>query len=167
MARAITKVVENSKTNVTIKRFVDGYVKDEEFTFDGVKSERAIQALLFKRVKTRNFMVTSIEVVKGTNSATYTMDAETFVKYSNICENGVSYGHDTVTATFKNTKAQYMTSDFEMHEFTFVGQTTESKLRNAIIDECGDKNILVCNVEIVEERRYMSKTDFVEKAKKS
>ena len=167
MARAITKVFGSSQTKAIVKYFNDGKIEEREFLFDGNKSERAIQALVFKKLNTRNFMLVSHGNIAGTEEATYTMSADDFMLFSNPCDDGVSYGHDTVTSTFKNTYATYYTSDMEEHTFFYVGVTTESKLRKAIIEEIKDSNILVGNIKVLEERRYMSKDKFMQYARKA
>lgn len=167
MARAISKTFGSSKTKAIVKYFDDGKIKEREFVIDGNKSERAINAYVFSKLKTRNFMLVSHENIEANDESTYTMSADDFYLFSNKCKDGVSYGHDTITSTFKNTYATYYTSDMEEHTYFYVGVTTESKLRKAIIEEIKDSNILVGNIRFVEERRYMSKDAFMEHARKA
>ena len=161
MARAITKTFGSSKTKAVIKYFDSGEIKERIFEIDGNKSERAISAYVFTKLKTRNFMLVSHENITGEDETTYTMSADSFVSHSEPCEDGKTYGHDTITATFKKTVVTYYTADMTEHQYTYVGVTTDSKLRNAIISRIGDSNILVGNKSIIEERRYMSKDDFM------
>ena len=167
MARAITKTFSSSKTKAVIKYFDNGEIKERTFEIDGNKSERAISAHVFSVLKTRNFMLVSHENVESDNETTYTISADSFMSHSEPCEEGKSYGHNTITATFKKTIVTYYTADMTEHEYTYIGVTTDSKLRNAIITRIGDSNILVGKKRIVEERRYMSKDDFIKYAIKA
>ena len=100
MARSISKTFGYSKTKAVIKYFDNGEIKERAFEIEGNKSERAINAHVFSKLKTRNFMLVSHENVESEDETTYTMSADSFVAHSKTCENGKSYGHDTVTATF-------------------------------------------------------------------
>jgi hypothetical protein len=167
MARAITKTFGSSKTKAVIKYFDNGEIKERTFELEGNKSERAISAHVFSKLKTRNFMLVSHENMESDNEETYSMSADSFIKHSQPCEDGKSYGHYTITSTFKKTIVTYYTADMTEHEYTFICVTTDSKLRNAIISDIEDSNILVGNKRIVEERRYMSKDDFMKYATKA
>lgn len=165
MARAITKVVSSRNVEITIRRIDNGKMVTETYTING-RSINAAKAALVKKLKTNNFMVVDSRVVDGGDETKYTMDAETFADLAELCEPNKVYGHDTITATFKVTVAEYYTMDSEEpHEFTFVGTTTERKLRKAIADAIDDENILVAGTTVVVQKLWMSKETFIKYAK--
>lgn len=165
MARAITKVVSSRNVEITIRRIADGKMVTETYTING-RSINAAKAALVKQLKTNNFMVVSSRVVEGGDETRYTMDAETFSDLAEICEPDKVYGHDTITATFKVTVAEYYTMDsMEPKEFTYIGTTTERKLRKAIADVLDDDNILVAGTNVMVQKLWMPKETFVKYAK--
>lgn len=166
MARAITKEFGSVNTRVNVMHIVDGAPKVETLEFEGKKSARALQAAIRAKLKTQNFMLQGEPEYTGGANARYTMDAVTFYSLSEECEMGESYGHDTITATFRVTHATYFDASGE-HVFVMLGTTTENKLRKAIVDATQDNNILVLpNPEVYETRQYMPKEVFIAHATK-
>ena len=120
--------------------------------------------ILAQREFGRNVMVVSVD----TDESKLTLDSETFYAHSSKCENGATYGHDMVTLTFKVTQAQgfAMTSEgMKPFDFEMVGTTTANKLHNAVCDATGSTNVIITTTNVVEERRYMSREQYVELAK--
>lgn len=166
MARAITKTFNGSQTIVTVVRIDNGEMVEEQVVLNGSKSDRAAQAAIKAAFKTSNFMVKSIERKQGEDTQSYSVDAYDFYLNGDFCKADTTYGHDTVTATLKLTVAKFVNVKMEESEYTYFGVTTDNKLRNAIISECGDANILVVSKKIEEVRMWMSKDAFIELATK-
>ena len=165
MARAITKVVSSRNVEITIRRIDGGKMITETYVING-RSINAAKAALVKQLKTNNFMVIDSCVVDGGDETKYTMDAETFADLAEICEPDKVYGHDTITATFKVTVAEYYTMNSEEpKEFTYIGTTTERKLRKAIADVLDDDNILVGSTTVVVQKLWMAKETYIKYAK--
>ena len=170
MARAITKTFGSTNVTLTIRRVVEEngqrQVVTESYTFEGTRSVAGAKAALTKQLKTSNFMVVDSSVESGSDIRKYTMDVDSFIALADMCEEDVSYGHDTVTATIKVTQAGYVTMDsVEEQTYTMVGVTTERKLRNAIAKSINDENILVTDIQVGEVRMWMPKERFVKHAK--
>ena len=166
MARAITKSFSSKSVILTVRRFDGGKLVSEVYEFAGCKSERAAIATLTKQLGTTNFMVAGSEVSTDGDEKRYTMSADKFVSLAHVCEDGVVYGHDTVTATFKITEAEYYTMDsMNAKKYYYNGVTTERKLRKAISDSIGDGNILVGKTNTVNIRYFMTRDEFIENAK--
>lgn len=162
MARAITKTFGSKSVEITIRRIVNGELVTERYSFANCKSKRAAEMALRKQLKTDNFITVHTEVKDGGETTKYTMSADDFDFLSEYCQDGVTYGHDTVTVTMKETVAEYYTmNDTEPQEFTMVGVTTERKLRKMIADAIEDENILVGEIMVHDVRKYMSKDDFI------
>ncbi len=166
MARAITKQFNGSQTIVTVVRIDNGNMVEEQIVLNGSKSDRAAQAALKAAFKTSNFMVKNIERKQSEDAKTYSVDAYDFYLNADFCKSSATYGRDTVTATLKLTVAKYVNVNMEENEYTYFGTTTDNKLRNAIISEIGDANILVTKKAIDEVRMWMSKEAFIELATK-
>jgi hypothetical protein len=170
MARAITKSFGSTNVTLIIRRVVvengQRQIVTESYTFEGTRSVAGAKAALTKQLKTSNFMVVDSSVESGSDIRKYTMDVDSFVALADMCEEDVSYGHDTITATIKVTQAGYITMDsMDEKTYTMVGTTTERKLRNAIAKEINDENILVTDIHIGEVRMWMTKDKFVKYAK--
>lgn len=163
MARAITKSFGSSLTTVSIKRIQDGVLIDDSYQFDGRKSKKAVQTALFKKLGTKNFMIVDYRVEDSDCEETYTMSAELFYSLSDVCAEGESYGHEFVTNTAKITLVDYLTMDGEK-QFSFIGTSTESKIRKMIIDSTEDDNILITSIHVGEQRRYLHRDTFIENA---
>lgn len=170
MARAITKSFGSTNVTLTIRRVIEENGKrsivTESYMFEGTRSVAGAKAALTKQLKTSNFMVVDSNVKSGSDIHKYTMDVDTFVTLADMCEEDVSYGHDTITATIKMTIASYITmNSMDEKTYAMVGTTTERKLRNAIAKEINDENILVTNIQVGETRMWMPKEKFVKYAK--
>lgn len=162
MARNISKsVFTSSITCMGIGS--DGKLCEHTFTITGKASDN--KALLESQKRFgNNVMVTNIthEGIK------VTVDNETFYANSAPCIESESYGHDCIVQSFKTTRfvALHMVDGkMESVELHYYGTTTERKLRNAAVETLQDKNVLISDVQVIEEKRYMTKEKYQTLAK--
>ena len=172
MARAISKsgvesiiyvlVVDhmvNFENMPTVHVGDDDIEYTDVLTTHGRKSENSAQIMAEKKFG-KNSMVMHV-VYK--ESAKLSLSADMFLANSEICEDGKSYGHETVTAEFKITYISAMWRDKSgLHEevLIFNGTTTDSKLLNYAREVTHSKLCVVKNKAIITERRWMSRAKY-------
>lgn len=168
MARSISKSIASA----TIFVFDPGtrYELDEngmpkanrKFTVDGNPSENAARIQAQKRYG-KNVLVLGIQV----DETKLTVSPETFIANSEICVAGETYTREYVTQTFKVTRFGGFYTDADgLHQFAyeFAGETTANKLRNMACERTGSQNTVITSTEVVEERRYMARSKYLELA---
>ena len=133
-------------------------------TLDGNPSVNKARLMAQKFCGSKNIMVMKIE----TDETKLSVSPEDFIAHSHICEEGVSYGREFVTQTFKLTSVWgfYLDTEKGMQKFhTFYeGETTESKLLNKIREWYGNTAIIT-DWTVSDERRYMKREEYLELAK--
>lgn len=165
MARAITKTFGSKSVTLTIRRIDGGEMVTEAYEFANCKSVRAAKTALARQLNTNNFLVIDEQINEGAEQHTYTLDAETFDVYSQVCDENKSYGHNTVTTTFDETIVTFYTIASEEAQTCIIfGKTTPRKLRRMVAENVGDDNILIADTNIVQIRKWMPKDKFIELA---
>ena len=169
MARSISKGIAASVIHVfdPSKDFdIDGNGMPLPNVFincDGKPSPNKARIIAERECKTKNIMV--LDIV--TDETKLTISPDVFIANSKACENGVSYGHDTIVQTFKTTTISgfYMNAD-GMKPFIvmYVGTTTQNKLLNFVRDEVAP-NAVITRTDVMDCKRWMSKARFMELAK--
>lgn len=165
--RTISKTFGSVETIVTAIVVEDAKPVVKQFTLKGRKNANSAAAILKKQLKTNNLMVKNVDVKDGGESVTYSIDAERFYYESSQCEEGETYGHDTVVVTFTLTFFDYVTmSDLENTRYgVFIGTTTENKLlRFAREFDGNDEDVLILKTSQGKAKRYMTREQFVENA---
>lgn len=158
--RNITKTISSTNASIVVRYLNNEGLQEKTFDFVGCKSERAAKVRVRKELGTNNFMVVSCEIQRGTDEKRLTIDADTFFTNSLPCVDGVTYGHDTITA-------QFTTSVYTVYTMTetllvsIIGKTTPNKARKTIAEQLKDENILVNETPAYEtERRWMAVAAF-------
>lgn len=167
MARAISKGGFNTKAYIYNVDNMDNEktatIDDEEIvytdilTMRGRKSENAAQINAEKTFKSKNVMVCKVVYVQ---SAKLTLSASDFIKYSEPCVEGASYGHEFITAQFKVTIMSVMYRNKNgMHNETlyYDGETTDSKLLNFARETTKSKMCVVKSKNVVTMQRFMTR----------
>ena len=167
MARAISKggfntkayvyVVDNMDNEKTVSIDDEDIIYTDILTMRGRKSENACQINAEKTFKTKNVMVCKVTYEQ---SAKLTLSASDFIKYSEVCVDGTSYGHEFVTAQFKVTILSVMYRDKNgMHTDTiyYDGETTDSKLLNFARETTKSKMCVVKSKVVATMQRYMTR----------
>ena len=163
--RNITKSISSTNTTITVRYISSDGIQEKTFNFVGCKSERIAKVRVRKEIGTDNFMVTSCEVTRGADEKRLTMGADTFYGNSQPCEDGKTYGHDTITASFTTSIYTVYTMD-GMVSASIIGKTTPNKARKAIAEQLNDTNILLDeNPRYDIERRWMPVATFEKYAK--
>lgn len=133
------------------------------FTMDGNPSPNRARIESERRFKTKNLMVLKIEV----DETKLRVSPEAFYVDSRVCEEGVSYGREYVTQTFKVTYldgfAMGEAGMVPFHLF-YAGETTDNKLLN-YAREVVNSSAIVTQKRVVEERRYMPRERYMELAR--
>ena len=170
MARKITKTFENTTTNVTYKVLEpceDGIkrLSEHTITLAGSKSDKSARIELEKTLNTKNFMLVAVDApTRSGDGFTYEMDAQTFINNSNVCEDGISYPREYVTATFKVDSVAYYTLDGTLR-FVEIEHTTERKQRAAVAEMLGENVEFIIDPDatmVFDIRRYMTREDFMQ-----
>lgn len=158
--RNITKTISTTNATITVRYLNSDGLQEKAFTFAGCKSERAAKVRVRKELGTDNFMVVKCEVKRGTDEKRLTVDADTFYVKSQLCVDGVTYGHDTVTVQF-TTSVYTVYTMTETLQISIIGKTTPNKARKAIAEQLHDTNIIVNETPAYEtERRWMPVAKF-------
>lgn len=176
MARAITISKATSTIYVILPAHMES-IKSEEidgtdvsytdsFVANGNISMARAQKKAETHYHTRNVM--AVYVVSGvSDDAKLTLDGNTFLAKSHVCEDGITYGHEYVTREIKSTKYTYMALVDEKPvngTDKYPDVTTASKLLNYARRMFGAGTIVLTS-EIVTERRYMLVSEFEKLAK--
>ncbi len=134
------------------------------FNIDGNPTSNRARIAAQKAAGHKNVMVLRVDV----DESKVKVSPATFYANSNLCVSGESYGREYVTQTFKVTRAKgfYIDAEsgaFEQFTHNYFGVTTDSKLLKAVRDVYG-MNAVISDTVIEEQRRYMSREDYMELA---
>lgn len=159
--RTISKTFGGTITVATVGVIEGGKPMFVEKRIAGKKSMRAVTARMKSELGTSNFLVKDVRHEVTDNPVTYSVDGDTFFANSETCAVNTTYGHDTVVVGFKLTIATWYDGDFTEHQYVMLGTTTQNKLRNAIADAEKREDVLVGEVKVITQKRWMPKDTFI------
>ena len=176
MARGINKSIAHSTIfalNCSIPIVMNennSPVANMVFSMNGTPNVNVALREAIRRAKdangnpTKNVMILDIM----TTTTNVQVSASDFIANSNVCQNGVSYGHEYITREFQVTVLDIMWIDKDgMHNATiyYDGKTTQNKLLNYARDYTKCQNTCILNSDVKNERRYMTNEKYASLAK--
>ena len=166
MARRVTKNIASAHV-YALDGTKDFKVDDDgmplpnvDFYMDGNPHPNRARMAAEKYVGHKNIMVIKVDV----DETKVSVSPDRFYQYSSPCLEGISYGHDTITATFEFTTVRGFYMDAEgMHQFEeqYPGVTTDARLLNHIRELKGTQMAAITSKQITEDRRWMYKTEYL------
>ena len=169
MARKVTKSIVKSTVyglnpSAPFDTDENGFpIANVTLLVQGNPSQNQAYLKLAKFCGSKNVMV--IDIVA--DETKISIDPFTFYAHSKACIEGISYGREYITQTFKITEYDvlYMSSEGMKYGSGFyIGETTQSKLLNYARES--HPNCIITQTRVIDERRFMTRNEYLELASK-